>query len=104
MNKNKDGSGNRTVAIIVFLIITLSVPFFIYFINIILTAITDFLNTHLPSALRTVLAFLIDGESIADEILNPLCFSIFWLMWLKKYARPGRGFATCAGFYCQRQC
>ena len=77
MNKNKDGSGNRTLAIIVFLILTLSVPFVIYFINIILTAITGFLNTHLPSALRTVLAFLIDGESIADEILNPLITALF---------------------------
>lgn len=78
MNENKNSSGNRTLAIIVFLILTLSVPFVIYFINIILTAITGFLNTHLPSALRTVLAFLIDGESIADEILNPLLTALIF--------------------------
>lgn len=78
MNENKNSSGNRTLAIIVFLILTLSVPFVIYFINIILTAITGFLNTHLPSALRKVLSFLIDGESIADEILNPLLTALIF--------------------------
>ena len=78
MNENKNSSGNRTLAIIVFLILTLSVPFVIYFINIILTAITGFLNTHLPSALRNVLSFLIDGESIADEILNPLLTALIF--------------------------
>ena len=76
MNSTKNSGGNRVAAIIVFIIITLCVPVFLYFINVILAGICDFLNTHLPSALVTVLSFLLDGDEIAGTIINPLITAV----------------------------
>lgn len=76
MNSTKNSGGNRAAAIIVFIIITLCVPVFLYFINVILSGICSFLNTHLPSALVTVLSFLLDGDEIAGTIINPLITAV----------------------------
>lgn len=61
----------RFLAIIVFLLVTLGVPFFLFAINIILTIIGSFLADHLGSTMNIV-GFFFDGSFIAENILNPL--------------------------------